>query len=207
MERIEFLDAGIAQVATIRADGTRHRYTLAPGADLSDQPPGVRQACEAAWTPGKVRAYDAHLRATVPPAPTRAQTFAAATALIARLHADFLREATGDATPEERDTWRTKEEAARACLSGTATEGQRAMIEREAGGDGTDPDALARTIVAKADACRRLVGIAGAIRAGAKAEIARIARDSLSGADPSAALDAATRAAAARFAEARAGDP
>lgn len=112
--------------------------------------------------------------ATVAPAtiPPHAEQAAEAIASVNRVHAQFLRDLTGGATIEERDTWKTKEEAARALIADTATEGQAAMLTLEAAGDGTDPLVLAQIIIAKADAFAALIGKAAGLKAKAKAQIA-----------------------------------
>lgn len=89
------------------------------------------------------------------------------------VHAMFMRELTGNATIEERDTWKTKEEAARALIAGNATEGQTAMIVLEAQGDGTDPADLAAIIVAKAEGYQQLIGMAAGLKNKAKAAVAQ----------------------------------
>jgi hypothetical protein len=83
-------------------------------------------------------------------------------------HAQMLTEATGSATSAERDTWTVKAAAASAYLADTASLTQAAMSEAE-GGD--DPDALAQRIIQKSDAYQMLVGIAGGIRATARAAV------------------------------------
>lgn len=88
-------------------------------------------------------------------------------------HTMFMRTLTGNATIEERDTWKTKEEAARAMIAGKATDGQTAMITLEAQGDGTDPAQLAATIVAKAEGYQTLIGMAAGLKTKAKAAIAQ----------------------------------
>ena len=205
MHRIDFDFApdGTAQIAETREGGALHRYTLAPGDDLAGQPAPVRAACEARWTSQVVEAHSARRR-RAPPDPTGEQARAEAHRRLDALHAAHLRAATDDATPEERDTWTLKEEAARAYLEGGATDGRRAMmemIEAEAAGDGSDPAALARRIVRKAEAYARLVGVAAGIHARAKAELARRAREAGPEADLAQALLPAIEKAALRFAE------
>ena len=96
---------------------------------------------------------------------------AAALARIDWIHADLLRRVTGDATPEERDTWKAKEEAARAMIAETATAGQAAMIEAEAPARGMTVPELAALIVAKSDAYLAAIGQAAALRAQGRAAI------------------------------------
>lgn len=105
------------------------------------------------------------------PIPPHVAQREAALARINEIHADFLRQMTGNATVEERDTWKPKEEAARAWIAGSATEGQSAMLRLEAEGGGTDPLALAQIIVAKAEAFQALIGMAAAVKAQAKSAI------------------------------------
>lgn len=95
------------------------------------------------------------------------------------LHASFMRSLTGDATVEERDTWKPKEEAARAYVDGSASDGQKAMIDLEAAGTGGDPVALAARVVAKAEAFLILIGIAAGLRAKARAAIIPVTADNV----------------------------
>ena len=90
---------------------------------------------------------------------------------INQAHARFMRALTGNATIEERDTWKIKEEVARAYLLNTATEGQSMMIELEAQGDGTEPTVLAQIIVAKFERFQKLIGMAAGLKNKAKAAI------------------------------------
>lgn len=90
-------------------------------------------------------------------------------------HAAFLRSLTGNATSEERDTWKTKEEAARAFIAGNATDGQTALIELEAQGEGTEPAALAQVIVGKAESFQKLIGMAAGLKNKAKAAVKQAA--------------------------------
>lgn len=100
-------------------------------------------------------------------------------ASIDQVHSKFLRELTGNASVEERDTWKIKEEAARALIANEATPGQQAMIENEALGDGRDARILAQTIVAKADAFSKLIGLAAGLKAKAKAAIVTASDDTV----------------------------
>lgn len=86
-------------------------------------------------------------------------------------HANYLVTLTGGATVAERDTWKVKEEAARAFEAGTATPGQAAMLAAEAQGAGITEAELAATIIAKADAFLALVGVAAGLRAKGRAAI------------------------------------
>lgn len=105
------------------------------------------------------------------PIPPHAVQREAALVRIRDVHADFLRQSTGHATVEERDTWKPKEEAARALIAGSATDGQTTMLQFEAEGGGTDLLVLAQIVVAKAEAFQALIGIAAGIKAKAKSAI------------------------------------
>ncbi|MBI1495407.1 hypothetical protein [Halocynthiibacter styelae] len=94
-----------------------------------------------------------------------------ALAEIDRMHARYLEEFTGSATVAERDTWKVKEEAARALVAGNATAGQAAMLVSEAQGRGVTEPELAATIIGKAERFLSLVGIAGGIRAKGRSAI------------------------------------
>ena len=83
----------------------------------------------------------------------------------------IMRNRTGGASVEERDTWKTKEEAARDFLAGDATPAQTQMIVIEAQFRGVEPAALAQTVVAKSDGYRVLIGMAAGIKAKAHAAI------------------------------------
>lgn len=107
---------------------------------------------------------------TAPPRPREEQR-EAALRLIDAEHAHWLELLTGGATVAERDTWKAKEEAARAYLADTATPGQAAMIATEAEGTKITETALAEKIVAKADTFLTLIGIAAGIRARSRAAI------------------------------------
>lgn len=86
-------------------------------------------------------------------------------------HAAYLRDLTGGATVEERDTWKAKEEVARAYVAGAATSGQAAMLAAEAAGAGLSEADLAAKVIAKADSFLALIGIAAGLRAKACAAI------------------------------------
>lgn len=94
-----------------------------------------------------------------------------ANARIGAVHANLLRVATGDATTEERDTWKIQEEAARALDDGVATAGQTSMIDDLAAGAGVTNAEMAAIILAKADAFIALIGAAGKIRAKYRAQV------------------------------------
>lgn len=69
IDKIEVVENGIVQVreaTRISRDGeqiaqTFHRWTLAPGQDVSDQPANVQSICQAAWTPEIIAAYQAQI--------------------------------------------------------------------------------------------------------------------------------------------------
>jgi hypothetical protein len=87
------------------------------------------------------------------------------------IHGDYLVTLTGGATVAERDTWKVKEEAARAFDAGAATSGQIAMLEAEASGAGIMKEVLAATILTKADRFLVLIGVAAGIRAESRAAV------------------------------------
>ncbi len=90
---------------------------------------------------------------------------------IDRVHATFLRRATGNATTEERDTWQAKALAAEAFLSNTASKAQKAGLKAEADLIGVTPKQLATTIRSRADAYIVLLGKASGWRRAATAGI------------------------------------
>jgi len=79
-------------------------------------------------------------------------------------HAEFLRQLTGNATIEERDTWQAKALAAEAVLAGSASEIQTKMLATEAGLVGETTDALAQKIATKYAAYQKLIGLASGLR-------------------------------------------
>ena len=126
----------------------------------------------------------------ISPDAQRAQMRADALTRINAEHAAFMRQLTGDATIEERDTWKVKEEAARAVLADTANAGQQAMLALEAEGRGEDIATLAAAIVGKADAFALLIGMASKMRAQARAAVAQATDDTVPMGDVTAALQA-----------------
>ena len=146
------------------ADGSRHFIT-----EIGDEPP--EEALEAA-----------------PPCP-RAEQREMALARIDAIHAEYLRTLTGGATIEERDTWKSKEEAARAFVADTATNGQSAMIAAEAVGAGVTDAAMAAKVIAKADAFLSLIGVAAGLRAKTRAAITRATDDAIPLENVSAAVE------------------
>lgn len=111
--------------------------------------------------------------------PEHAEFRAAAMVRINTEHAKFLRHLTGDATVEERDTWKTKELAARALIAGDASDGQMAMLSHEAAGAGVEPVTLAQVIIAKAEGFQALIGMAAGLKAKAKTAIYQATDDAV----------------------------
>jgi hypothetical protein len=72
IDKIEVVENGTVQVreaTRIMKDGeqiaqTFHRWSFAPGQDVSDQPTNVQAICQAAWTPEIIAAYQAQLEAS-----------------------------------------------------------------------------------------------------------------------------------------------
>lgn len=88
-----------------------------------------------------------------------------ALAEVDRLHAETLRQLTGNATTEERDTWAPKATAARAILAGTADATQTAMLGLEAEVRGIPLKTWAKKVLENSAAFEVLVGKASAFRA------------------------------------------
>ncbi len=88
------------------------------------------------------------------------QARADALQLIKQRHAESLRLLSGDATPEERDTWPLQVAAASAYLAGTATAVQTQMLD-DLSVDGEDKTEFCQRIIAKSDAMMVLTGKAG----------------------------------------------
>lgn len=71
IDKIEVVENGTLQVreaTRIVKDGdviatTYHRWSFAPGADISDQPANVQAIAQAAWTPEVIAAYQDALAA------------------------------------------------------------------------------------------------------------------------------------------------
>lgn len=99
-----------------------------------------------------------------PPTPREDQR-SVALARVDEEHSNYLVKLTGGATVAERDTWKVKEEAARAYLILEASDGQIAMLAAEAAGSGITKDVLSAKIVAKAEAFLALIGAASGLRA------------------------------------------
>jgi hypothetical protein len=66
IDKIEVVENGIVQVreaTRIIKDGeqiaqTYHRWSFAPGSDVSEMPSNVQSICQAAWTPEIIAAYE-----------------------------------------------------------------------------------------------------------------------------------------------------
>lgn len=71
IDRVEVVGLGHLQVreaTTIMRDGeqiakTFHRWSFAPGSDVSAMPSNVQAVAAAAWTPEVIAAYQAHMAA------------------------------------------------------------------------------------------------------------------------------------------------
>ena len=71
IDKIEVVENGtlqVRQVTRIMEDGKElsssyHRWSFAPGSDVSDQPANVQAIATAAWTPAVVAAYTAAIEA------------------------------------------------------------------------------------------------------------------------------------------------
>ena len=107
---------------------------------------------------------------TAPPIPREDQR-RHALARVDEEHALFLVAFTGGATGPARDTWKVKEEAARAFEAGTATAAQTEMLSEEAQGGGQTVAQLAAHVIAKAEVSLPRIGKANGIRAKARAAI------------------------------------
>jgi hypothetical protein len=74
IDKIEVVENGtlqVRQVTRIMEDGQQlsssyHRWSFAPGSDVSDQPANVQAIATAAWTPAVIAAYQAQLAASAP---------------------------------------------------------------------------------------------------------------------------------------------
>lgn len=94
-----------------------------------------------------------------------------ALAAVDEQHAKFMRDLTGGASIEERDTWQAKELAARALVEGIAEPAETEMLTIEAGYLEIEPAQLAATIIGKADLFKKLTGLAAGVRGKARAAI------------------------------------
>jgi hypothetical protein len=71
IDKIEVIENGtlqVRQVTRIMEDGKElsssyHRWSFAPGSDVSGQPTNVQAIATAAWTPAVVAAYEAQVAA------------------------------------------------------------------------------------------------------------------------------------------------
>jgi hypothetical protein len=69
IDKVEVVENGtlqVRQVTRIMEDGKElsssyHRWSYAPGSDVSDQPANVQAIAQAAWTPEVIAAYQAQL--------------------------------------------------------------------------------------------------------------------------------------------------
>lgn len=83
---------------------------------------------------------------------------------INQYHADTLKALTGNATIEERDTWPSKEAAARAFMRNEADNTQLEMLNIECQFTSEDIMTLSANIINKSEQFRRLVGLASGFR-------------------------------------------
>jgi hypothetical protein len=75
IDKVEVVENGtlqVREVTRIMEDGKQlsssyHRWTFAPGSDVSDQPANVQAIAAAAWTPEVIAAYEAQLAANALP--------------------------------------------------------------------------------------------------------------------------------------------
>ena len=74
IDKIEVVENGTLQVreaTRILKDGdqiaqTYHRWSFAPGSDISEMPANVQAIAAAAWTPAVIAAYQAQIEASLP---------------------------------------------------------------------------------------------------------------------------------------------
>ena len=85
-------------------------------------------------------------------------------ATIAQMHATALRSLTGNATPEERDTWQAKALAAKAISLNNASPEQVDMIATEAALVGEETDDLVQKIITKYVRFQNLIGLAAGLK-------------------------------------------
>lgn len=86
-------------------------------------------------------------------------------------HSRTLRQLTGDAGVEERDTWMPKYIAALAFKQGVETDSQREMLNDEAEELGVTVDILVTEVLGKHDANLRIIGKASGLRRKVSAEL------------------------------------
>jgi len=73
IDKIEVVENGtlqVRQVTRIMEDGKElsssyHRWSFAPGSDVSEMPANVQAIATAAWTPAVIAAYEAQLAANL----------------------------------------------------------------------------------------------------------------------------------------------
>lgn len=94
-----------------------------------------------------------------------------AVAKVDQSHAEFLRNLTGNATIEERDTWQAKALACEAISSGTASEIQTEMIATEAQIMGEEIETLITKILTRYGAYQKLIGLASGLKRKTQATI------------------------------------
>lgn len=74
IDKVEVVENGtlqVRQVTRIMEDGNQlsssyHRWSFAPGSDVSDQPANVQAIAAAAWTPEVIAAYEAQVAEQAP---------------------------------------------------------------------------------------------------------------------------------------------
>lgn len=86
-------------------------------------------------------------------------------------HAEILRNLTGNATIEERDTWQSKALAAEAIQAGNANPYQLDMIGTEASLSGVEVAELVTTILTKNAGFMKMIGLAAGHRAATREAI------------------------------------
>lgn len=117
-------------------------------------------ATEKVYEPGWVKKGSGFVAPTLPVQ----EQIVEAVDLVHTRHAEFLRNLTGNATIEERDTWQAKALAAEAIQAGTASAIQQEMIATEASVVGETEEQLVQTILAKYGAYQKLIGLASGLR-------------------------------------------
>ena len=83
---------------------------------------------------------------------------------IQKEHAAFVRDMSGNASPEERDTWTVKYLAAQSVMEKTALKPQTEMLQEEAEQAGQTVQELAKIILAKAERYQTLIGRAAGMK-------------------------------------------
>lgn len=105
------------------------------------------------------------------PSPPLDQLKLNALTLIDQGHAAILRQLTGNATIEERDTWQSKALAAYAISEGNANSYQNDMISTEAVMSGIEVSELVTKILSRNAAFMKMIGIAAGHRTATRAAI------------------------------------